>query len=323
MRDSAPGVVALTGLATRVGAELTRRLVERPALRVVGIDRRRPYRLDGRVRFHSVDLTEATADARLAEVLRSERVEVLVHTAFRSQPGSDLELDHELETLGSLHVIHACAAAKVARFVLASSTMLYGPRPDNPNFLSEQHPLRGHPQAHSVANRIEVEALVAGFRERYPDTEVSVLRPCWMLGPGATGPIANYLSLPLVPVLMGYDPLIQLVHESDCLHAFESAALESHPGVFNVVGSGVLPVSTLLRSAGRRALPLPSPLLYGLLDLPSRAGSGDPPAAFYDYLRYLWVADGRRGWDEFGEPHYSTAETWMSFVGHRRLRRYQ
>jgi len=321
--ESAPGVVALTGLATSIGSELTRRLVERPGLRVVGIDLRRPYRLDGRVRFHSIDLTDPTADSRLAEVLRAERVEALVHTAFRTRSSSDLELDHELETVGSLHVMHACAAAKLGRIVIASSTMLYGPRPDNPNFLSEGHPLRGHPDAHSIANRIEVESFVAGWRERHPETEVSVLRPCWALGPGASGPIASYFALPLVPVVMGYDPLVQLVHESDCLHAFERAALESHPGVFNVVGSGVLPLSTLLRSAGRRMLPLPSPLLYRLLDLPSRAGRGDPPAAFYDYLRYLWVADGRRGWDEFGEPHYSTSEVWMSFVGSRRLRRYR
>ncbi len=323
MSDVSPGVVALTGLATPIGRALTRRFVERPGLRVVGIDLRRPYRLDGRARFHALDLSDPTADAKLAELLRSERVEVLVHTAFRSQSSSDLELDHELETLGSLHVMRACAAAKLARLVLASSTMLYGPRPDNPNFLSERHPLRGHPQAHSIANRIEVEQLIAAWRERHPDTEVSVLRPCWMLGPNASGPIASYFSLPLVPVVMGYDPLLQLVHEDDCLDAFEAAALESHPGVFNVVGSGVLPLSTLLRSAGRSVLPLPSTLLYGLLDLPSRVGRGDPPAAFFDYLRYLWVAEGRRGWDEFGEPHYSTAEAWMSFVGQRRLRRYR
>ena len=58
-------------------------------------------------------------------------------------------------------------------------------------------------------------------------------------------------------------------------------------------------------------------------DLASRAQSGDPPAGFYDYLRYLWVADGERGWNAFGEPVYTTREAWISFVSARRMRRYR
>jgi UDP-glucose 4-epimerase len=319
-----PGVVAITGLATFLGRSLSARLLaEHPGIRVVGLDQRRPYRLDERVRFHRVDLTEPTADSRLAEVLVRERVEVLLHGAFRSAPTSDVELDHEFETIGSLHVMHACAAAKVARLVVASSTMLYGPRPDNPNFLSEEHPLRGHPDAHSVQNRVQVEALLADWARRHESTEVTVLRSCWVFGPSYEDPVVRYFALPVVPKVMGYDPLLQLVHEEDYLHAFECAVLQSHPGVYNVVGSGVLPLGTLLRLAGRRILSLPAPLLYRMAWIPSQSQSGDPPSGFYDYLRYLWVADGRRGFGAFGEPVYTTREAWMAFVSSRRMRRYR
>jgi UDP-glucose 4-epimerase len=124
-------------------------------------------------------------------------------------------------------------------------------------------------------------------------------------------------------MVMGYDPLLQLVHEEDVVNAFERAVLASHPGIFNVVGRGVLPLSTLLRLAGKRILSLPSPLLYRMAYYPTQQQIGDPPAAFYDYLRYLWVADGRRGWDAFGEPIYSSKEAWISFVSARRMRRYR
>jgi UDP-glucose 4-epimerase len=87
--------------------------------------------------------------------------------------------------------------------------------------------------------------------------------------------------------------------------------------------SGVVPLSTLLRLAGKRILPLPSPLLYRMTYYPSQAQTGDPPAAFYDYLRWLWVADGSRGFDAFGEPFYTTKEAWISFVSSRRMRRYR
>jgi len=319
-----PRSIAITGLRSFLGKRLLRRVREaEPEVQLVGIDLQRPYGLDPAVRFHAVDLADPTADGRLAELLRKEGVEALLHAAFRSQPRADLEADHEFETIGSLHVLHACAAAGVRRLVLASSTMLYGARPDNPNFLTEDHPLRGHPDAHNVRNRIEAEELVATWARRHPEVEVSVLRPCWIMGPSYEDPVTRYFARPLVPTLLGYDPLLQFVHEEDCLRAFEIALLEGRPGVYNVVGRGVLPLTTLLRTAGKRPLPIPTPLLYRLGAYPSEVQTGDPPAGFYDYLRYLWVADGERGFAAFGEPEYTTLEAWMSFVSSRRMRRYR
>ncbi|MBW2289774.1 MAG: NAD-dependent epimerase/dehydratase family protein [Deltaproteobacteria bacterium] len=316
-----PGVIAITGLRTFLGGQLAERLLRRsPSPRIVGFDRRRPPGIDPRVRFHAIDLTAADAAAELAGQLENEGVEVLVHTAFRTDPTADLALDRALETDGSLRVVDACVEARVSRLVLASSTMLYGPWPDNPNFLTEEHPLRGHPDAHAVANRIETESLINDCARRRPQLEMTVLRSCWVLGPRFDDRVSRYLSLPVVPKLLGYDPLMQFVHEDDYLNAFERATLESHPGVFNIVGRGTLPLATLLRLGGRRSIALPSRLLYRMAYYPGPRRTGDPPAAFYDYLRYLWVADGARGWDAFGEPVYSTRETWVEFMSARRSR---
>jgi len=150
-----------------------------------------------------------------------------------------------------------------------------------------------------------------------------VLRACWPIGPSFWNRVTAYLSLPVVPVPLGFDPLLQLVHEEDALFAFLRATLERHPGVYNVVGKNVLPLSSLLRMAGKTVLPIPPPLLFRLRYVPSQRQTGDPPEAFYDYLRYLWVADGERGFAAFGEPAYTTQEAWLSFVGHRRMRRYR
>ncbi len=321
---SAAGVIAVTGLGSFIGRRLVDRLLERsPQLRVIALDHRRPFRLDSRVRFHRIDLTEPTADGRLAEILTRERADAVVHAAFRTSPTPDLEMDHELETIGSLHVMNACAAAKVKRLVVASSTMLYGPRPDNPNFLTEAHPLRGHPDAHAVEDRVEMEGLLARWRDRHPDTEVTVLRPCWIMGPSYWDHVTRFFSLPVIPMLLGYDPLMQFVHEEDCLRAFERATLNPIPGVFNVVARGGLPLSTIVRLAGKRILPLPAPILYRMAYYPSQGQTGDPPAGFNDYMRYLSVADGERGWEAFGEPVYTTKEAWISFVSARRMRRYR
>jgi UDP-glucose 4-epimerase len=321
---SAPATIAITGLRTFIGQRLAERLSARArGLRVLGIDLRRPWRLERRIPFERVDLTDPAANAKLAEIFVRERVEAVLHAAFRRDPTPDLEADHELETIGTLQILHACTAAKVSRLVVASSTMLYGPRPDNPAFLSESHPLRGHPDAHCVRNRVEMEALVAEWSRRRPDAQVTVLRHAWIMGPSHWDRVVRHLSGPVVTTVLGYDPMIQFVHEEDCLDAFEQAVLERHPGVYNVVAPGALPLSVLLRVVGKSSFPVPAPLLYPLRDLAVRTRSGDPAAAFYDYLRFGWVADGERGWAAFGEPVYDTREAWISFVSSRRMRRYR
>ncbi|RIL06744.1 MAG: hypothetical protein DCC71_05585 [Proteobacteria bacterium] len=321
---SAPATVAITGLRTFLGLRVAERLAARsPRMRVVGIDLRRPQRLERKTAFERVDLTDPASHAQLAEIFARERIEVVLHAAFRRDPTPDVELDHELETVGTLQLLHACAAAKVPRLVLASSTMLYGPRPDNPLYLAESRPLHGHPDAHCVRNRVEVEQLVGEWARAHAHARVTVLRCGWIMGPTHWDRVVRHFSRPVVPTLLGYDPLLQLIHEDDCVDAFEQAVLDERPGVFNLVASEPLPLSAMLRLGGLHSAPLPPALLYPLRDLASRAATGDPPAAFYDYLRWPWVADGERGWAAFGEPAYTTREAWISFVSSRRLRQYR
>jgi UDP-glucose 4-epimerase len=321
---SAPATVAITGLGTFFGQRVAERLASRtPRMRVVGVDLRRPHRLERKIAFERVDLTDPRSHLQLADLFVRERVECVLHTAFRRDPTPDVEDDHELETVGSLHLLHACAAAKIPRLVLASSTMLYGPRPDNPLYLRESHPLRGHPDAHCVANRVEVEGLFARHAANHPEASVTVLRCAWVMGPTFVDRVVRHFSRPIVPTVLGHDPLLQFVHEEDCLDVFEQAVVGDHRGAWNVVAPDPLPLSTILRAAGLVAAPLPTALLYRVRDLAARATTGDPPAAFYDYLRWPWTADGEKGWGAFGEPAYTTREAWISFVSARRLRQYR
>ena len=125
--SASPGCVAITGLDTFVGQRLADRLLAlKDAPRVVGLDLRRPLRHEGHIVFHRVDLTDPSVGTRIAEIFSSEGVDAVAHLAFRSSPTTDLEYDHELETLGSFHVLSACAEADVARLVVASRCRIIG-----------------------------------------------------------------------------------------------------------------------------------------------------------------------------------------------------
>jgi len=319
----APKCVAITGLDTFLGESLAERLLARAEPpRVVGIDLERPLRLAGRIAFHSFDLTRPVADAELAAILKDEGVDTVIHLAFEQSPKPDVEASHDLEAVGTHHLLNAVAATDVQRLVVQSSTMVYGPAPDNPTYIGEDAPLRGHPEAHSVENRRQVEEMIATWQRDHDDRNVCVLRHCWVVGPSYRDHVVQYFDNQIVPVVLGGDPLMQLIHEDDLLDVFERAVLGEACGAFNVVGPGVLPLSMLLALGGKRRLQLPPGLLYRLADYPSRGMRGDGPSGFFDYLRYLWVADGRRAWAEFGLPNYSTREAWISFTGAARMRQF-
>ncbi len=320
-----PRSLAITGLDTFVGSRIAQRLFDSPLLEnLIGIDVALPRRLEGRMRFHRVDLTEPTADSLVAEILEKERCDAVLHCAFFSQPHADPEYAHELEVLGSLHVMNAAAAARVQKLVVLSHAQVYGAHPDNPNFLREDAPLRGHGGACSVRDRAEMESLLRVFATRHPDMTVTSLRPCWTLGPESESFISSYFARNSVRTLLGYDPLLQVLHEQDLLDAVELALAQDVPGPINLAGDGVLPLSTLLRLAGKRSFSLPHPLLFRLEYLNFLRSSGDDPAGFYDFFRFLWVVDTSRAREELGfVPEYTTKEAWMSFVVSRRLRAYR
>ena len=317
--------LAITGLGTFTGQRLAERMLEGDsAHRIVALDLRLPRRLEGRVRFHRVDLTEPTADTLLAEVLEKEGCDALLHAAFFTDPNPDVELSHELEVVGALHAMNAAAAAGVRKLVVTSSAQVYGPHPDNPGYLSEQHPLRPHRDAHALRDRAELEGLLRIFAQRHRNMTVTVLRPAWLMGPSFDSAVTRRFEASRVVTLLGYDPLLQFLHEEDWLDAVELALERDAPGPFNLAGDGVLPLSTLLRLAGKSSLPLPHPVLYRAAYLDSVARTGDPPAAFWDHLRYGWLVDTARARDELGfDPVYTSQEAWMSFVVARKLRGYR
>jgi UDP-glucose 4-epimerase len=320
-----PRRIALTGLDTFVGQRMAERLLaSEPTPDLIGLDLRVPRRLEGRIRFARIDLTEPTADSLLAELLEKERSECVLHSAFFQRAIADVAYEHELEVIGTLHVMNAAAAAGVRKLVVPSTARVYGAHPDNPNYLTESHRLRPHPASTRVRDRAEMEQLLEAFEARNPEMVVTRLRPCWIIGPSIESRAVRHFSAPRVTTVMGYDPLMQFLHEEDWLDALERVLRKDLRGGLNLAGRGVLPLSTLIALAGKRRRPVPHPLLYSLDYLPGLWTTGEPPEAFYDYLRFLWTVDTTRAREELGfEPAYSTKEAWMSFVVSRRLRDYR
>lgn len=325
LRGPTPGkkrVIALTGAASFLGSNLIGLLEEDERIgRVVAIDTNAASTAGPKTRSYEVDLAQPSTEARLAEILAAERVDTFVHLAFLSSPSHATAWAHEVESVGTMHALVAARHAQVRKLVVWSSTLLYGAHPSNPNFLSENHPLRADTEENFFADKIEAEAEAQRFARAAQGSVVTILRMAPIVGPTVTSFVTRYLARKLVPTMMGFDPLVQFLHEIDAIAALKLAVDRDVPGIFNVVADGVLPLSTVIKLAGRIGVPIPHPIAETLTSIGWLAQIALAPPPFLKYLRFLCVADGERARSKMGfVPAYTTREALVDFASAQRLR---
>jgi len=313
--------IAITGGASFLGSLLVKRLSELPSVREIHLfDVRTPAVPSSKITFHRVDLTKDSSDSEIAAALLENGIKTVVHGALFSGPQRDRGRAREVESIGTFHLLNALAEAKVTRLVVLSDTFVYGALPSNPNFLLEAMPLRAQgPQF--VRTRIDVEKQLAEFAREAPECSVCTLRFAPILGPTSNNVRARYFTVGLVPKIMGYDPLLQFIHEDDALRAAMVALTSRAKGVFNIVGKGVLPLSTGIHMAGRIPLPVAGFVCRTVFSLGYGLRIWDLPPGIVPFYEYLCVADGKKAAAELGfEAAYSSRQALKSMLEAHRLR---
>lgn len=315
--------VALTGACTFLGERFIAAMENDPNCdHILAMDIKRPNSAGAKTRYERVDLTHPSADERMAALLERDGVDTLLHLAFLAFPSHASSWAHEVEAIGSLYVMNAAAAARVRKVILASTMMVYGAYPNNPNYLSEGHRLRGMPSSRWVMDKIAAERELVRLKEDLPDVITTSLRFGITVGPHSRSFFTRVFSRDVVLRLMGYDPLMQFLHEDDAVGALVHAFREDHQGAFNVVGDNVLYLSDALRLGGRVGVPVP----YSLFKPTTTAFWGlqvvDIPGAFLDFFRYAWCGDDRRMREVMGfTPRFSSREALVAFYEAREQRR--
>src|SRR5215468_8968878 len=297
--------IVITGIAGRLGRILARRLHRDGGYRVVGIDRRPFAGRPKDIEHHQIDLR--TKKAR--DIFRAGDVDALVHMGVMHNPRQSKEEHHSWNVAGTLQLFEHCLSYEIPKVVVLSSANVYGPRPDNTQFLTEDAPLMAGQHFPAIRDLIEVDMLASSFFWKQQGCETVILRPVHILG-GVHNAPSNYLRLPYVPTLLGFDPMVQVIHELDVIEAIACALKPGLRGIFNVVGPGELPLSAILRELERPTLPFPHPLARPLLGALWRFGATSFPVPELDFIRYVCMVDGSRARDELGfRPRHSLKET--------------
>jgi UDP-glucose 4-epimerase len=150
---------------------------------------------------------------------------------------------------------------------------------------------------------------------------VTVLRMATLFGPGVRTFYTRLFDRRLLPVLLGYDPLVQLLHPDDAVSALEAALAKPRAGAFNVVPARPIPLLSALHLAEKVPVPVAHPLAYAAADLLWAAGVGHAPAGFVDYVRFPFVADGEKARRELGfMARHSSRDALLGYLRYRHPR---
>lgn len=248
--------VLVTGAASWIGGRVVQELESDHE--VIAVDELEP-RLAFAARLHrysmdSLDFAQFVVDRKPTTVIHLQTLDRAAEIgATRSRAGAVLgaqALFGAIERVGS-----------VRHVVVKSDTAIYSTGPRHASVLSESTRIGGRATRYE-RNLRDIEVFVTNLRPSMPEVSFTVLRLGPIFGPTVGNPISRYLTLPVVPTLMGFDGRMQLLYEDDAVQAIVNASHDTKAdGLFNVAGDGIVYLSRLLRMGRRIGQPLPAPLL--------------------------------------------------------------
>jgi UDP-glucose 4-epimerase len=304
--------IAVTGITGRFGRLLAQRLHR--AHTVVGIDRRPWTTRPADVEMHQVDIRRQ----RCEDIFRAGRFDAVVHLNVMHDPRASSEEHHTFNIRGTTRVMDYCVRHRIPKFILLSSANVYGPRPENPQFLTEDAPLMGGTRFGEIRDLIALDMCGQSFFWKHPEVETVILRPVHIVGAVRNAP-SNYLRLETIPRLAGFDPMVQIIHEADVVGAIEAALEPEVRGVFNVAGCEPVPLTTLLHMTGAELLNFPHFLAEPVLERLWKLRLTSFPAPEVDHLRYVCMVDDTPFRERAG---YTPAHDLDRTMAHLRLTRH-
>jgi UDP-glucose 4-epimerase len=314
--------ILITGISSPWAVELARRLERDPQVEfLVGIDTDPPPADLERTEFIEADIRNPV----LSRLLPGTKVDTVVHCAFLwyPAPGKPDRALHDINVIGALQLLAACERTETLRAVVVrGSAAIYGCEGSAP-LLSSEDMARRYPLKTRFQRDVgELENYFENFARRHPDVTCCMLRYQPEVGPDLKTPLVSYLSLPVVPTQLGFDPRLQFIHSRDATGALEAAVRNPVRGAVNVAPSGSISLTRMLRLAGKPTVPIPHPMFGpAMAQLGRQLGLG---ATYGDAVRLLrygrGVTNGRLR-DEVGyEPIFDAAGAAQDFVERTRSR---
>lgn len=288
-----------TVLVTGAAGSLAKRVIARLHGRyhVIAVDFRRKVETDADIPSYKVEMHKRGFE----DIFRAHKIDAVLHIGRIFAHESDRMRRYNANVLGTKKLLELCRKYTVKQVLLHSTYYVYGASAYNPALLDEDAPLKASEVTQDLVDSVEVESLSQIYLWKYPELNITILRPCNVLGPGVKNSMSLLLSRPLAPVLMGFSPLMQFLHVDDMADAMVTAFEQNKPGIYNVAPEDWVSYQDAVAQCGCRRLPVLSipPVLPKLVSNLLNWNAFFPPYLI-NYFKYPVIIDGRLFRETFG-----------------------
>jgi UDP-glucose 4-epimerase len=309
MSTDARPCLLVTGAAGALAQQVIRRL--RPGYRLVVCDARRQVSMPADIPSHHVDFNKREFE----DLFREHRFDGIVHLGRIGPNEFTRDRRYNANVVGTQRMFDLCLKYGVRQVLVLSTYFVYGAHPLNPAFLTEDAPLKASELTMDLVDSVELENLTMIHLWKYPELNITLLRPCNIVGPGVNNTISQLLMRERVPVLAGFSPVMQFIHLEDMADAIALAFSRNIPGIYNIASDDVVGYQHAVQLCGchRQRLPsLPPQLPVAISRL---LGWQHFPAYLINYFKYAATIDGSLFRKTFGfTPRYALADIFAHYA---------
>lgn len=276
--------VLITGVSGALARMVADRLVKR-GHQVFGVDRRPWPDAPRGVQIIQSDIRKRPVE----DLFRTRRPDAMIHMATVTHLTATREERYRINLNGTRSVFEYCHQYGVKQAIFVGRHTIYGAAPDAPLYRTEAEPPLASATWPDLSDLVAADLYAGSALWRWPELSTAVLRIVYTLGPTRRGTLASFIAGPRVPTILGFDPLYHFMHENDAAEAIVLALEKDLRGVFNVAGPQPVPLSLLIKTTGRTAVPLPELIFNRAL---GRFGLPSLPSGAAGHIKYPIVLDG-------------------------------
>ena len=305
--------ILITGAAGALAQQVINQL--RDTCDLVAVDFREQVYLGDDIPSYCIDLNKRVFE----DLFRRYRFDGVIHMGRIMSSQLTRMRRYNANVLGTQKLLDLSHKYGIKRVVVLSTFHVYGAVAYNPALIDESAPLKSAGLSADLVDSVELENLANIYLWRYPELNITILRPCNIVGPGVRNTISTLLASERAPVLAGFSPMMQFIHIDDMADAIVLAYKSPTRGVFNVAPQDWVAYQHALKLCGCRRISVPSipPVLPKFILSTLKLKSF--PSYLLAFFKYPVVIDGRAFAREFRfEPRRSLKEIFRFYRENKR-----
>ena len=305
--------ILITGAAGALAQQVIEQL--RDTCDLVAVDFREQVYLGDDIPSYCIDFNKRVFE----DLFRRYQFDGVIHMGRIMSSQLTRMRRYNANVLGTQKLLDLSHKYGIKRVVVLSTFHVYGAVAYNPALIDESAPLKSAGLSADLIDSVELENLANIYLWRYPELNITILRPCNIVGPGVRNTISTLLASERAPVLAGFSPMMQFIHIDDMADAIVLAYKKPTRGVYNVAPQDWVAYQHALKLCGCKRIQVPSippmvpKMILGTLKLKSF------PSYLMAFFKYPVVIDGRAFVNEFGfEPKRPLKEIFRFYRENKR-----